>query len=115
MLRFFDDPNRNRRPDEGERVWQHALEETLRFTRGRAPAGPPGSASVSFRNGPAGRPQLVFHRAGSASEAGGFYVATVRAQNASAYTDEVFAVAVQRATGRPRLYSVQNGRWAEAY
>lgn len=115
LLRFFDDPNRNRQVDDGERVWGHGLEETLRFSRGRAPPGPAGEDGVSFRDGPAGRPQLVFHRAGSASEAGGFYVSTPRAERASAYMSEVFAVTVRRATGRPRLHNVRANRWVETW
>ena len=115
QLRMFDDPNRNRRVDEGEATWNHRLEETISFTRGLAPAGPAGSDAVSFRDGPGGVPHVVFHRAGSASEAGGFYVGTPRSERANKYIDEVFAVTVRRATGRPRLHSVQHGDWAEAY
>lgn len=115
MLRLFDDPNRSGRPEDGERVWVHALEDGVEFGRGRAPAGPAGADAVNFEEGAGGLAQVVFHRAGSASEAGGFYVSSGRASLATSYIDEAFAITVKRATGRVEMHRISGGEWREAF
>ncbi len=115
QLHFFDDANRSGDLDDGERAWVHALEETIVFGRGLAPVGPVGSDAIGFDEGDGGLPQVTFHRSGSASEAGGFYVGSPRAAAAAEHMDEAFAITVARATGRVRMHRVVNGAWREAY
>lgn len=115
LLRFFDDTNRNGVQDAGETSWAHALEETLQFGRGLAPAGPPGAGAITFATGAGGDPRLTFHRSGSASSAGGFYVSTPRAAASSSHIDDAFAITVTRATGRVRLHRAGRAGWQEAF
>ncbi len=115
VLRFFDDANRNEVRDAGEAEWAHALEETIRFGRGLAPAGPPGAAAITFGAGAGGVPVLTFHRSGSASEAGGFYVSTPRAAVRIEHAEDAWALTVSRATGRVRMYRLNGSSWTEAF
>lgn len=114
-LHLFDDPNRSGRVEDGEREWYHALEQGVGFGRGLAPSGPAGTEAIGFEEGEGSLPAVVFHRAGSASEAAGFYVASGRAAQATRYVDEAFAITVTRATGRVEMHRIVDGAWREAF
>lgn len=114
-MRFFDDANRNGTADEGERQWTQQLEEGMTFGRGLAPAGPAGADAISFPEGPEGMPRLTFHRSGSASRAGGFYVSSQRAATSITRIDEAYAITVARATGRVQMHRIAGDNWTEAF
>lgn len=114
-LHFFDDANRNGQQDAGEQSWTHALEESMQFGRGLAPQGPPGAGTITFDVGPAGDPRLTFHRSGSASEMGGFYISTPRAAASLSHVDDAFAITVTRATGRVRMHRAGPRGWQEGF
>ena len=72
-LRVLYDANNNRVADPGERVRVVALDDHVVFGRGAASARGFGTGAVGFTRQVAGLPAVVFHRNGSASEAGGVY------------------------------------------
>lgn len=62
-----------------------------------------------------GLPALTFHRDGSASEEGGFYITSRRAQVVGGYPQDTRAVEVERATGRPSWYRAGINEWHRGF
>ncbi|HEU4454432.1 MAG TPA: hypothetical protein VFR81_15295, partial [Longimicrobium sp.] len=109
-LRVHYDTDGDGRVDTGEVVRRERLGEGAVFGRGSAPAWLPGAAAVSFAGRQDGMPAVTFRRSGSASEEGGFYVTSARAQ-AAGLAKHARAVVVDRATGRPGWASYTGGQW----
>lgn len=100
--------------DAGEPYTVQAFEE-ISLGRGSAPVGAVGAASVTFEVPSGGaRPRLVFHRNGSASEFGGFYLRTERAASPP-WSDEVRLVTIERATGRVSSFRQDGSGWEARY
>jgi prepilin-type N-terminal cleavage/methylation domain-containing protein len=115
-LRIHEDNNDNGAVDAGERVRSVPLGEKVVFGRGAAGAMSIGTASVTFKKVISGYKALVFRRDGSASEAGGFYLTSKRAQTYSGgYAQDARAVLVDRATGRASWYRYGTSTWVRAF
>lgn len=110
-LRILFDANNNGVEDAGERVRPVALDDGVVFGLGAAPARPMGSAPASFTQPVSGLPALTFHRNGSASEEGGFYLTTARAKAGADVPDETRAVEIVRATGRAETWQYTGSAW----
>ncbi|HYH79746.1 MAG TPA: type II secretion system protein [Longimicrobium sp.] len=93
-----------------EHAYWQPLPEGVVFGRAGAPAGRVGTAAVSFRGRQGGLPAVFFMRNGSASEEGGFYLATALDQSRGA-ASSVRMVVVDRATGRPNWQVYSGGAW----
>ena len=110
-LRVHRDGDNDGVVDAGEDVRLLRLPETVGFGLGPTPAigADPGTATATFDDDGAG-PRLVFHRNGSASEAGRIYL---RPLEGSQSTDVVGARAltVERSTGEIRCFSYHTGTW----
>lgn len=104
VLRIHEDEDRDGTIDPGERTTAQPLVERMAFGRGGAPAHSVGSGPVAFSGTRDGLPAVVFHRNGAASEAGGIYVTTARAQQQDARPQDARLVTVDRATGRVSWY-----------
>jgi prepilin-type N-terminal cleavage/methylation domain-containing protein len=115
LLRIHDDANNNGIVDPGERVRGMPLGEGIVFGRAGVTPRPMGTAAVSFTKVVAGLPAVVFHRDGSASEAGGFYLTSYRAAGAGVHLDDTRAVELERATGRASWYKYGAGGWLRAF
>lgn len=109
-LRIHYDSNGDNTINTGEWVRMEPLPDGVVFSRAGAPAGRVGSAAVSFRGRQGTLPTITFLRNGSASEEGGFYLATTRAV-ATSQSNNVRMVLIDRATGRPSwfIYSTAAG------
>ncbi|HUK21601.1 MAG TPA: type II secretion system protein [Gemmatimonadales bacterium] len=115
-LRIHEDNNDNGQVDAGERVRSVPLGDQVVFGRGAATAMSMGNGPVTFTKVVNGYPALVFHRDGSASEAGGFYLTSKRALNYSGgYTRDSRAILVDRATGRASWYRYGTSTWVKAF
>jgi Tfp pilus assembly protein FimT len=115
-LRIHDDKNNNALVDAGERVRAVPLGEQVVFGRGAAAAMSMGAGPVTFAKTIGGYPALVFHRDGSASEAGGFYLTSKRAINQpGGYAQDSRAVSVDRATGRASWWRYGSSTWVRAF
>ena len=116
-LRVHEDNNNSGTMDAGERVRRIPLGDDIVFGRGAANAlASIGAGPVSFTKTIAGYKALVFHRDGSASEAGGFYLTSKRALNYSGgYKQDSRAILVDRATGRASWYRFGTSTWVKAF
>jgi Tfp pilus assembly protein FimT len=116
LIRIHDDANNNGLVDPGERVRGMPLGEGIVYGR---PASvtprPTGTGAVSFTKVVAGLPAVVFHRDGSASEAGGFYLTSNRALQAGTHLDDTRSVELERATGRALWFKYGVGGWQQAF
>lgn len=114
-IRIHDDANNNGVIDAGERVRGVSLGDGVVFGRAAAPARPMGPGPVTFTKVINGFPALVFHRDGSASEAGGFYLTSVRAATSGAHLEDSRAIELERATGRASWYRYGAPVWRRAF
>ena len=116
LIRIHDDANNNDIVDPGERVRGMPLGEGIVYGR---PASvtprPMGTGAVTFTKVVAGLPAVVFHRDGSASEAGGFYLTSNRALQAGTHLDDTRSVELERATGRALWFKYGAGGWQQAF
>jgi prepilin-type N-terminal cleavage/methylation domain-containing protein len=115
VIHVLDDANNNGRQDSGEREHAVALAEGIVFGRAEAPPRSIGPGPVTFTKLVNGMPALVFHRDGSASEAGGFYLTSVRAVTSGAHLNDTRAVEMERATGRATWYRYGPPVWQRAF
>jgi prepilin-type N-terminal cleavage/methylation domain-containing protein len=115
VIHILDDANNNGRQDPGERERGVALAEGVVFSRAAAPPRPMGPGPVTFTKVVNGLPALVFHRDGSASEAGGFYLTSVRAVTSGAHLNDTRAIELERATGRATWYRYGPPTWQRAF
>ena len=116
-MHFLYDANNNGIVDDGERVRSLVFDDGVVFGRANAPALPAvGGSAISFTRMVNGFPALTYHRSGSASQAGGIYLMWVRATSGSAIdADNVRALEVMRATGRPEWWSYDGLSWAREF
>lgn len=116
-LLLHEDANDNQIVDAGERVRRLPLGERVVFGRGSAAPEPSlGTAgAVTFAHTAQGMPVVTFHRNGSASESGGFYLTSLRALTLPQYTSDARAVEIERATGRATWYRYTGRVWIRAF
>lgn len=117
-LRIHEDANNNATVDAGERVRAVPLGDNVVFGRASATAMTQiGSGAISFTKTINGYPAIVFHRDGSASAAGGFYLTSTRAATSTAFKKDSRAVWVDRATGRASWfrYNETSNIWVRAF
>lgn len=107
---LHEDRNNDGVRDAGEAVHVFELEAGVRITRGGVPAGAAGDSAVSFRRTLGGLQALTFQRNGSASEAGGLYLGTVR-NVAGRRPDDARMLVIDRATGRVERFHLEAGAW----
>ncbi|HMA40378.1 MAG TPA: GspH/FimT family pseudopilin [Gemmatimonadales bacterium] len=115
VIHIFDDANNNGVKDAGERERGMTLAEGVVFGRAEAPARPMGAGPVTFTRVVNGLPALVFHRDGSASENGGFYLTSTRAVQSGKHLEDTRSVEVERATGRATWYRYGPPAWRQAF
>jgi len=114
-LRILEDKNNNGAINSGEHVRFVSLGPGVMFGRGSAPAGAPGNAAISFTRRISGVAVIVFHRDGSASEQGGFYVTSAQASRSAVRATDARAVSVDRATGRASWYRYGANGWVTLF
>lgn len=114
VLRIHQDDDRDGSVDPGEHTTAQPLPERMAFGRGSAPAHSVGSDAVTFDGTRDGLPAVVFHRSGAASEAGGIYVTTARAQQQDARPNDARLVTVARSTGRVSWYRYSDDGWTRS-
>jgi prepilin-type N-terminal cleavage/methylation domain-containing protein len=117
VLRLAWDANSNAVIDGGERTRVIELDDRVVFGRGGAPARAIGGNPINFNRVIDGLPALIFHRNGSASGIGGFYLTTTRAagSGSSAHANDTRAVEIVRATGRTEWYRYTGSSWARGF
>lgn len=114
-VQILEDRNNNGAADASEHIRAVNLGELVVFGRGAAPAMAFGTAPVSIVKRIGGLPALVFHRDGSASEVGGFYITSLRALRGGDRPDDTRAVSVERATGRASYFRYRSDGWVKIF
>ena len=100
--------------DERSRVV--TLDDRVVFGLGGAPARAFGDQPIDFDDVINGLPALTFHRNGSASGVGGFYLTSRGAQAGDAsLTKHTRAVEIIRATGRTEWWRYNGGEWLRGF
>ena len=110
-LRIHRDADNDGVEDDGEDVRLQELPETLGFGLGPTPAmaGDASTTTATFEDDGDG-PVLVFHRNGSASQAGRVYLRPLRGSLSEDVTG-ARALSVERSTGEVRCFSYRTGSW----
>ena len=109
-LRVHEDADNDGVIDNGERVTYADLGDGIVLGRGAAGAMPWGGASINFTRTQGALLCVIFHRDGSASETGGFYINTAKAVAAGSSRD-ARAIEVTRSTGRVLWYTYNGAAW----
>lgn len=115
-IRLLQDKNNDGVIASTEHVQTVYLGDKVVFGRGFAPARAIGNGPVTFTQIVAGQPSVTFHRNGSASEEGGFYLTSQRA--ASGYSSgqgDTRAIEIERGTGRTRWFRYVNSAWKQGF
>jgi prepilin-type N-terminal cleavage/methylation domain-containing protein len=115
-LRVHDDVNGNGDIDAGEAVRWVELGDGAVFGRGTAAVHSQlGADAVSFTEQQGGLPAVTFFRAGSASQEGGAYVTSARAEAQGHNATATRAVVVDRSTGRTGWWKHGSGGWERGF
>lgn len=102
--------------DAGERIRAITLDDRVVFGRGTAPARAFGAAPINFVDQIGGLPALTFHRNGSASGIGGFYLTTRAAAAGGANkAHDTRAAEIVRATGRTEWWRYSGSAWVRGF
>ena len=102
--------------DAAERIRVVALDDRVVFGRGTAPARAFGAAPINFVDQINGLPALTFHRNGSASGIGGFYLTTLGgAAGDPNKARDTRAAEIVRATGRTEWFRSSGTAWVRGF
>jgi Tfp pilus assembly protein FimT len=102
--------------DAGERIRAIPLDGRIGFGLGGATPRAFGANPINFDRDIGGRPALIFHRNGSASGIGGFYLTSTRAVASPAtYSSDTRAVEIVRATGRTEWHRWTGTAWKRGF
>ena len=122
---MFDVPNRSMRIHEdanndgiingGERVRGMPLGDGIGYGLAGAPVRAMGSGPVGFTQLRSALPSVTFHRNGSASEEGGFYVSSVKAITGGTRPQDTRAIEIERSTGRVNLWKYAPPVWKRGF
>lgn len=114
-IRIHQDANNNGAVDTGERIRRVTMDDGVQFGRGAAPARTAFAGTVSFTETQGGYPALRFHRNGSASQEGTFYLTSVRSAQGSGHAEDTRAVQIDRATGRASWFYYDPPEWKQGF
>ena len=116
-VRVVWDANNNGAFDAGEHSRLVFLGDRVRFGLGTAPAMPIGTNSINFTQTEtnSGLPEVTFYRNGSASEAGGAYITSLRSIGDPKYVNDNRAMRVERATGRAEWWHYDGTTWVRGF
>jgi prepilin-type N-terminal cleavage/methylation domain-containing protein len=102
--------------DGGERTRVVTLDDRVVFGRGVAPARDMGDDPINFDDVVADLPALTFHRNGSASGIGGFYLTSwAGAMGDATKGNHTRAVEIIRATGRTEWWRYSGTEWVRGF
>lgn len=113
-LRVFEDADNDGNVDSGERV-RAITADAIMIARGAAPANAIGAGPVTFTQTTNSMPSLTFHRNGSASEMGGFYLTSARALASSDFNSDTRVLQIERSTGRVSWFRFRNDVWERGF
>lgn len=113
-LRIHYDTDNDGEVDSDERTRGVPLGEHVVFGLAGATPRPMGRGPITFRP-VRGLPTVVFHRNGSASEAGGAYLTSVRAMRTAGHAEDTRALEIERGTGRTSWLRWTRDGWQQGF
>lgn len=114
-MRIHEDADNDGTVDATERDLRYPMGDKVVFGRGGAPQHPIGAGPITFTKVVRGLPAVIFHRNGSASESGGFYLTTRRAINAGGIPTDGRVLEIERSTGRASWYRFDGTAWQRGF
>ncbi len=116
-VRIIWDTNNNGQYDDGEHTRLVFLGDRVRFGLSGAPTMSFGARTINFTQteGSSGLPAVTFSRNGSASEAGGAYITSLRAIGDPKYISDDRAMRIERATGRAEWWHYDGTTWLRGF
>lgn len=114
-LRILEDANNDGIITTGERARGIPLGDQVVFGRGAAPVRSMGPGPIEFTKLVNGLPAVTFHRSGSASEEGGFYLTSKWAATTGARASDTRAIEIERATGRASWFRYTPPTWTRGF
>lgn len=114
-IKVHQDRDNDNTIDANEHVRTVYIGEGMVFGLGAAPARGALTNVINVTRTSGGTKILVFHRDGSASEAGGFYVTTLRAAQGAPRPTDTRLVIFDRATGRASWFRHGTSGWAKVF
>jgi prepilin-type N-terminal cleavage/methylation domain-containing protein len=115
LIRIHEDADNDGAMDAGEAVRWVELGDELAFGRAGAAARPMGEDAVNYTKTRAGLPAVTFHRNGSVSEEGGFYITSRRALATQLHPGDTHAVEIERSTGRVTWFRYEGSSWRRGF
>ena len=114
-LRVVDDTNNSGTADPGEHVKVTPLPDKVVFGLGGATimSGIPGP--ISFTKTMGSYPCVIFHRDGSASEAGGVYITSLRGAAGTGYPGDGRLIQTARASARVSFWRSSPPNWVRSF
>jgi prepilin-type N-terminal cleavage/methylation domain-containing protein len=100
--------------DDTERIHAFPLGEGIVFGRGAAPQWADAGSTVNLTRTVDGIPSITFHRNGSASESGGFYIVSPRTSYGEIAKDARY-LEITRATGRVSWHHYAGTQWKRGF
>jgi len=114
-IKIHQDRDNDTAIDAAEHVRTVYIGEGMVFGLGAAPARGALTNVINVTRTSGGTKVLIFHRDGSASEAGGFYVTSLRAAQGAPRPTDTRLVIFDRATGRASWYRYGQSGWAKVF
>jgi prepilin-type N-terminal cleavage/methylation domain-containing protein len=114
-MRVHEDADNDGTVDATERELRYPMGDKVVFGQGGAPGHPIGAGPITFTKVVRGMPAVTFHRNGSASETGGFYLTTQRAINAGGIPTDARVLEIERSTGRTSWYRFDGTAWRRGF
>ena len=114
-MSVHEDANNDGIVDATERNIAFPMGDQIAFGTGGAPNHAIGVGPITFTKTVRGFPAVTFHRNGSASESGGFYLTTKRAINAGGIATDGRVIEIERSTGRASWFRYVNGAWERGF
>ena len=116
-LRILHDVDNDNTADPTERIRVLALDDHVLIGRaGAVPLPQLGAVDITFTRMVDGRPAVIFHRNGSASQSGGLYLTSVRADaGLLKHQRDTRALELFRGTGRPEWWRYDGTNWTRGF
>jgi len=114
-LRVVDDSNNSGTADPGEHVRVNPLPDKVVFGLGSATVMSGIAGPISFTKTMGAYPCVIFHRDGSASEAGGVYITSLRAAAGTGYPGDTRLIQTARASARVSFWRSSPPNWVRSF
>ena len=113
-IRILQDVDNDGNVDSGER-FRAITADAILISRGVTPPHAVGVGPVTFTQTTNSMPSVTFHRNGSASEMGGFYLTSRRAITNATFNSDTRLLQIERATGRVSWFRYRNSAWERGF